>query len=148
MRRNLAPRAPTRAHASARALLHQSTLLLSLSLLIHSNSTLSLPKPWRSSTTLSSTIEAPPPRRSIAGGRRRSTPTSYTTSTSSSFLELGASPSFSLQSLPLPQASSKENELELHQALYLILKPLPVFQPSPVSSSPPRSIPIALGCKP
>ena len=83
----------------------------------------------------------PSPRWSIVGGRRRSTPTSCTTSTSSSSLELGASPSFSLHLLSLPQASSKEDELELHQALYPILKSLPVFHSSPVSSSPPRSTP-------
>ena len=96
---------------------------------------------------------APPPplkpstRRSIVGGRRRSTPTSCTTSTSSSSLELGASPSFSLHLLPLPQASSKENKFEFRHALYPIFKLVSVFHSSPVSSFPPRSIPIALGLK-
>ena len=71
-----------------------------LSLPVHSNLTLSLPKSWRSFTTISSTIEAPPPRRSITGGRRRSTPTSYTTSTSSSSLELEASQAS--PSIPFP----------------------------------------------
>ena len=46
--------------------------------------------------------------------------------------------------LPLPQASSKKDDLELHQALHTILKSLPVFHSLPVSSSPPRSITIAL----
>ena len=45
---------------------------------------------------------------------------------------------------PLPQASSKKDDLELHQALYTILKPLPVFHSSPVSLSHPRSTPIAI----
>jgi hypothetical protein len=53
------------------------------------------------------------------------------------FLGVGASPSFSLHILPLPQASSKKDELELHQASSIILQPLPVFHSSPMSSSPP-----------
>ena len=57
------------------------------------------------------------------------------------FLGARSFPSFSLHPLPLSQASSKKNKLELHKALYLILKPLPVFHPSPVCSSPPRSTP-------
>ncbi|RLN13567.1 hypothetical protein C2845_PM09G08560 [Panicum miliaceum] len=58
------------------------------------------------------------------------TPTSCTTSTSSSSLGLGTFPSFSLFP-PLPQASKKKDDLELHQAFYTILQPLPVFHPSP-----------------
>jgi len=54
-------------------------------------------------------------------------------------------PKLLLHLLLLPQASSKENDLELHQAFYTIFKPLPVFHPSLVSLSHPRSTPIALG---
>jgi hypothetical protein len=124
--------------------LHQSTSC-SLFLPIHSNSSLSLcnPKPWRS-FIFSPTIEAPPPHGSFTEGCRRLTLTSCTTSTSCSSLELGASPSFSLHLSPLPQASSKKDELELHQASSTILQPLPVFHSSPVSSSPARSISIVL----
>jgi len=45
---------------------------------------------------------------------------------------------------PLPQVSSKKDDLELHQALYTILKPLPMFHSSPVSLSHPRFTPIAI----
>ena len=68
MRRNLAPRTPTSGpRVSPSISSTRAPAALSLpphSLKLHS---LSLPKPWRSSTTLSSTIEAPPPRRSLAG---------------------------------------------------------------------------------
>ena len=50
-----------------------------------------------------------------------------------------------LHLLLLPQVSSKENDLKLHQAFYTIFNPLPVFHPSLVSLSHPRSTPIALG---
>ncbi|PUZ74432.1 hypothetical protein GQ55_1G065100 [Panicum hallii var. hallii] len=62
-------------------------------------------------------------------------PTSCTTSTSSSSLELGASPSFSLHLLSLPQASSKKDELKLHRASSIIL------QAGELIPSPPLSIP-------
>ena len=45
---------------------------------------------------------------------------------------------------PLPQVSSKKDDLELHQALYTILKPLSVFHSSLVSLSHPRSTLIAI----
>ena len=45
----------------------------------------------------------------------------------------------------LPQASSKEDDPELPQALPVALKPLPVPYSTPVSVSPLRSILIALG---
>jgi len=95
-------------------------------------------KPWRS-FTLSFTIEAPPPR--------RRTPEIDADELHHLIFFLGARsfPKLHLHLLPLlPQASSKKDDLELHQALYTILKPLPVFHSSPVSLSHPRSTHIAI----
>ena len=108
-RRNLAPRTPRGPHASAMPPLPPEHPVLSLPHLIHSNYSLSNPKPWRS-FTLSSTIEASSLRRSLAGAspehRRRSTPTSYTTR--SSLLPWGGAYPTSSSSTPSPASSPKQ----------------------------------------
>ena len=141
MHRNLAPRAPTRAHASARALLHQSTLLLSLSLTPIHSTTLSL-----STLSHGGASPSPPPLNPLhlAGASSEEADELHRLDFIF-FLGARSFPKLHLHLLPpLPQASSKKDDLELHQALYTILKPLPVFHSSPVSLSHPRSTPIAI----
>ena len=124
---------PPRAHMSAQAHIHQHPpLSCSFFLTLPLSNPLSLTKPWRI-FPFSSTIEGPP-RRSFAGATPEIDADELHHPPSSPW-------SFPKLFLHLPQASSKKNELELHQALYLILKPLPVSHPPPVSSSPPRSTP-------
>ena len=132
-----------RPHSSARP---SNTWESSPSLLSHSLSLLlpqallSLAKPWRSSPSSTLTIEAPP-RRSTTGGRRRTTPTSCTTPISSSSLGRSFPQRVLLLLHLLLQAPSKEDDPELLQASPDDLKPLPVSYSTPVSVSPPRSIP-------
>ena len=134
---------PSRAHSSARAPHLPSTPLLSLSLSLPPTlpkHPLSLAKPWRSSPSSTLTIEAPP-RRSTTGGRRRTTPMSCTTPISSSSLGRSFPQRVLLLLHLLLQAPSKEDDPELLQASPDDLKPLPVSYSTPVSVSPPRSIP-------
>ena len=73
------------------------------------------------------------------------TPASYTTPISSSSMGRSFPQRALLQLHLLPQASSKEDDPELPQALPVTLKPLPVPYSTPVSVSLLRSILIALG---
>jgi len=141
MRAESGRHAHPRAHSSARALHLPSTPLLSLSP-SHSPQTpsLSLAKPWRSSPPSTLTIEAPP-HWNTTGGHRRTTPTSCTTLISSSSLGRSFPQRVLLLLHLLLQAPSKEDDPELLQASPDDLKPLPVSYSTPVSVSPPRSIP-------
>ena len=129
-----------RPHPSARPSITWEPSPSSLSL-IHSPHLLSQAPSHGGAPPSSPTFEAPPPRRSTTGGRRRTTLTSCTTPIFIFFLgeELP-------QRVPLPlhlllQASSKEDDPELLQAFPDDLKPLPVSYSTPMSVSPPRSIP-------
>ena len=138
---------PTWTHTSARASPTPGHPPNSLSLTpIHSTTlslTLSLSTPSHGGASPS-----PPPLKPLhltgaspedAGDRRRRAAPPRLHLLSWSYELLQASPPSSL-----PQASSKKDDLKLHQALYTILKPLPVFHSSPVSLSHPRSTPIAI----
>ena len=132
-----------RPHSSARP---SNTWESSPSLLSHSLSLplpqalLSLAKPWRNFPSSSLAIEALP-RRSITGERQETTPTSYTAPISSSSLGRSFPQRVLLLLHLLLQAPSKEDDPELLQAFPVALKPLPVSYSTPVSVSPPRSIP-------
>ncbi|RLN24676.1 hypothetical protein C2845_PM07G13960 [Panicum miliaceum] len=84
------------------------------------------------SFTFSPTFEAPPPRRSFVGG----SPEIDANELHHLDFIIGEELSQVLPQLhPLPQDSSKKDELELHQAFSTILQPLPVFHSSPVIRS-------------
>ena len=151
-RRTSTPRTPLGPTRQPEPHLHQDTLpTLSLSLPFTPQLSLSHPLPlysksWRS-FTLSSTIEAP----TSPELRRRTLENDTADLHHLYFLFLLGARSFPMLHLhlllSLPQASSKKDDLELHQVLNTILKPLPVFHSSPVSLSHPRYTPIALDLK-
>jgi len=142
-RRVWAPRPTLGPHSSARPLFTWEPSPIPLSPSHSPQTLLSLAKPWRSSPSSSLAIEALP-RRSIAGECQETTPTSYTTAISSSSLGRSIPQRVLLLLHLLPQALSKEDDPELPQAFPVTLKPLPVSYSTPVSVSPPRSIPHCL----
>ena len=139
-RRVWAPRPTLGPHSSARPLFTWEPSPSPLSPSHSPQTLLSLAKPWRSSPSSSLAIEALP-RRSITRERQGTMPASYTAPISSSSLGRSFPQQVLLLLHLLLQAPRKEDDPELLQAFPVALKPLPVSYSTPVSVSPPRSIP-------